>query len=240
MPNMQHCEIVVILDRSGSMENMAKDMRGGFNAFVAEQKKEPGECTLTLVQFDTQAIETVYTARPIAQVPLLVLEPRAGTPLNDAIGQTINSVGARFAALPEDGRPGKVLVLIITDGEENSSREFTRPQIKAMVERQIKDYQWQFVYLGANVDEFREAASYGIGAASTAGYTGQTVNAAFSGTSDSAKLFRSANYGASFSYTDDQKSQMKPGATKPTASTPAGGDATGPHVSNLPKPSIVP
>src|SRR5580765_28629 len=126
------CEVVVLLDRSGSMSSIKKEMEGGFDQFVKEQRAVPGICVLTLVQFDSQGIDTVHEAKPIADVPALDLAPRGLTPLLDAVGQTITKTKARWDAK----KFSKLLFLVITDGQENASREFKKDQIKKLVEDQ--------------------------------------------------------------------------------------------------------
>jgi len=116
MTDQNMCEIVVILDRSGSMASVREAMQEGFNGFIAAQQRVPGRCAVTLVQFDSQATETIYEARPIHLVPALHLEPRGGTPLLDAIGSTIASVGDRLLRTTEWLRPGRVLNIAPTVG----------------------------------------------------------------------------------------------------------------------------
>ena len=144
------------LDRSGSMNTIVDDTVGGFDAFIAEQRRVTeggaGECRVTLAQFD-DAYEEVYADRPIADVPSLILQPRGTTALLDSIGRlVIDRSGKRLAALPEDQRPGTVIVGIMTDGLENASREWSHPQVKQLIEKQTSDYQWQFLQLGADQD----------------------------------------------------------------------------------------
>src|SRR6476620_7328202 len=124
-------DVTVILDRSGSMEAIASDVIGGFNQFLAEQQRHPGDCRLTLVQFDDR-YEVLYLARPIADAARLTadtFEPRGSTALLDAIGRTIDATGARLAALPEAERPNRVLLAIVTDGQENASVHYTRDRV---------------------------------------------------------------------------------------------------------------
>lgn len=164
---MDRTAIMVVLDRSGSMASISDDVRGGFDAFVAEQRKEPGEATLTLVQFDT-AYEVVYINRPLAEVPPLVHVPRGSTALLDALGRGIVELGEALAKVDEADRPGRVIVVVMTDGHENASREYSRERIAAMVKEQRETYSWEFVFTGANVDAFAEAR--GLGIAHAAGY----------------------------------------------------------------------
>lgn len=154
-------EIVIIMDRSGSMMMIRNDMEGGLKSFLEDQKKLDGECKITFARFDDK-YELVFEDRDINEVGELQLEPRGLTALYDAIGKTVNSVGARLAATPESERPSTVLVQIITDGLENASREFTADAIKTMITRQQSVYNWQFVYLGANQDAFDVAHHIGI------------------------------------------------------------------------------
>lgn len=157
-------EIIVVMDKSGSMDMRRSDAIGGFNSFLADQKKEPGEANLTLVLFDT-----TYSI-PIKGVPIRdvvplnedTYRPGGNTALNDALARAIVETGARLAAVPEEARPNKVICVIITDGEENSSVEHTKRQVKEMVEHQESKYDWVFIYLGVGVDAFAEARGLGV------------------------------------------------------------------------------
>ncbi len=143
-------EIVAILDRSGSMQNLRTDTIGGFNSFIAEQKKAEGKAVLTLVQFD-DLYQIDYEGKDINDVADLdetTYVPRGSTALLDAVGRTINAVGSRLAKLPEDQRPGQVIFLVITDGQENTSREFQAEKVKEMVKHQTDTYQWSFIFMG--------------------------------------------------------------------------------------------
>lgn len=145
--------ISVILDRTGSMSSIREDTIGGFNSFLAQQQSATACTTLTLVQFDSQdPFEVVHQFAPIAQVPPLTPEtyvPRSQTPLHDAIGRGIIDLGARLAALPAATRPERVVFVIVTDGHENASREFTGAQVRGMIETHRKAG-WQFVFLSAD------------------------------------------------------------------------------------------
>ena len=157
-------EIVFVIDESGSMFDLTSDTIGGFNSLIAKQKEEPGEAKITLVLF-SDSYRTVYNAQDVNTVPNLdhhSYRPGGCTALLDALGDTINQVGIRLAATPENERPGKVLFVIITDGYENASNEFTKSKVKEMIEHQKGKYSWQFMFLGANMDAVSEAATYGI------------------------------------------------------------------------------
>jgi uncharacterized protein YegL len=157
-------EIAVILDRSGSMEKIAADTIGGFNTFLKKQQAEPGEAHLTLVQFDHEYLVTVPAAdiQHVAPLTTSTYVPRGSTALLDAMGRTIDGLGARLAHMPKALRPDHVIVAVITDGEENASTTCTREQVFAKVRHQEATYQWQFVYLGANQDAIAVGRELGI------------------------------------------------------------------------------
>ena len=167
-PHLTH--LYFLLDRSGSMNSIVEDTVGGFDAFIAEQRETPGECRVTLAQFD-DAYEEVYADCPIADVPSLVLQPRGTTALLDSVARIVLDAGKRLAALPEDQRPGTVIVGIMTDGLENASREWSHPQVKQLIETQTRDYQWQFLYLGADQDAIEEGAKMGFAAGKSMRYS---------------------------------------------------------------------
>lgn len=155
--------ITVVLDRSGSMASIAKDMQGGFDQFIADQKALPGKCAVTLLQFDSKH-ETVYENLPIAKVPPLSLIPRGGTALLDAIGRGI--------ALTKAAKADKTIMVIITDGNENQSHECTRELIvKQIAELGVGKDAWAFVFLGANQDSIATARGLGIHASNALNYT---------------------------------------------------------------------
>lgn len=160
-------EVAVVLDRSGSMEEIRSDAMGSFNAFLARQKSGAGELRLTLVLFNHE-LETAYAAVPIATVPPLdeaTYVPGGSTAMLDALGRTIDELGARLAATPEAERPGKVLVAVITDGLENASRDYSFRQVRHRVRRQREKYDWEFLFLAANQDAVLEGAKIAIPAA---------------------------------------------------------------------------
>jgi uncharacterized protein YegL len=157
-------EMVFILDRSGSMMHLTDDTIGGFNSMIENQKKEEGEAFVTTVLFDDQ-YELLHDHIDIKEIqPITTNEyyARGMTALLDAVGKTINSIGSRLSATPEDERPDKVIFVITTDGMENASREFAKSTVKEMIEHQQNKYSWTFMFLGANMDAVGEAASLGI------------------------------------------------------------------------------
>ncbi|WP_148613865.1 vWA domain-containing protein [Nocardioides rubriscoriae] len=158
-----------LLDRSGSMQTIKSDIEGGFAAFVDEQRQAPGACRVTLAQFDDE-YDVVYADRDVADVPPLDLRPRNMTALHDAMGRMITDAGTGLARLPEDQRPGTVIVAIMTDGLENASKEWTGPAIKTLVEQQTQQWGWQFMYMGADQDAVEVGASLGVPAAQSMTY----------------------------------------------------------------------
>lgn len=195
-----------ILDRSGSMESIKKDTIGGFNAFLQAQKAAPGEATMTVVQFDTQdAYEVITDRKPISEAKELTsstFTPRAGTPLYDAIGRGINELGKQLSDLPEDQRPEKVAFVILTDGEENSSKEFVQAKVLEMIKHQTEKYSWQFMFLGANIDAINVAKGIGIAAQSALTFAPNAIGttSAYAGVARVMTCYRSAAPGAQLAF----------------------------------------
>jgi uncharacterized protein YegL len=157
-------ELVFILDKSGSMSGLEADTIGGYNSMLAKQKAVDGECYITTVLFDNN-YELLHDRIDIKAVsPITDKEYQVGgsTALLDAIGRTINKIGNAQKHTAEDYRAEKVMFVIITDGEENSSREYTAEKIKAQIERQKEKYGWEFIFLGANIDAVQTAGRFGI------------------------------------------------------------------------------
>lgn len=171
--NNKLTHVAFIIDKSGSMAPYQKDTIGGFNRMIADQRKTGNRVEVTLVTFDTEH-RMVFKALDVEHVKDLseaTYAPSGGTALLDAVGITIDKLGKHFAGLSESRRPGKVLFVIITDGEENSSRKFTKAQVQEKVKHQTEKYSWAFTYIGANVDAFHEAQSLGLTRGCSVGYT---------------------------------------------------------------------
>lgn len=158
--------IVILLDRSGSMQSIASDVIGGYNQFLAEQQSNGGDARVTFVQFDSQdPQEVVVAGAPISEVVPLsaaTFVPRAGTPLLDATGRLIARVSANEAARVDAGLPAEdILFVSITDGEENESSEFSLERIRALVaEKQAAG--WTFAFLSAALDAYGDATRMGV------------------------------------------------------------------------------
>ena len=183
-------EIVLIVDRSGSMHSMRDDAEGGLKAFLEDQRDAPGEARLTLVLFDDR-YEVVHDGADLAGLPTDVrLEPRGATALFDAVGRTIDRVGEQLAATPEPERPGAVLVCVVTDGQENASSDYTAGRVREMVTHQERKYGWQFTFLGAGPEVFAQGA--GMGFDPSAGAAFEDAGAALRAASGKAKRVRAA------------------------------------------------
>ncbi|MDO4543099.1 MAG: vWA domain-containing protein [Clostridia bacterium] len=157
-------DLVFILDRSGSMSGLESDTIGGFNSMIQKQRKVEGECRITTVLFDDK-IEFLHDRVDLNKVKKLTEREyyvRGCTALLDAIGLTLSRMGsAQKYAIPE-ARAEKVMVVIITDGMENSSREYSLSEVRNMIERQRDKYGWEIIFLGANIDAVRTARDFGI------------------------------------------------------------------------------
>lgn len=154
-------EIAYVLDRSGSMQLLQEAAISGFNQFLTTQLDVPGDANLTLVLFDDDYL-VPHSARPIQNVPKLnarTFVPRGSTALLDAIGRTIEETDRRLAAIPEPEQPGKVIIAIFTDGEENSSRRYTHRQISDLIRKFRNEKQWKFLFLAANQDAIATATA---------------------------------------------------------------------------------
>lgn len=159
-------EIVCVIDKSSSMEAIEKDAVAGFNKFIKSQKEEAGQAAITVVLFDTD-YKYLYFGTDIQNVKRLTRKsyvPSGMTALLDAVGKTIDDVGVRLSDIPENERPERVIFAILTDGEENSSKEYTRQQVFNKIKLQTDVYKWQFVFLAANQDAITSAELIGIDA----------------------------------------------------------------------------
>ena len=160
--NKDYTHITVVLDHSGSMASIQKQTVDGFNEFIAQQQQLEGKCTVSNYKF-SNGVTDVYEMLPIQVVKNMErLELDGMTPLYDGIGRAITRTGNLLAELDEIDRPSKVIVAIMTDGGENSSRTYTLAKIKEMIEHQEKKYNWQFLFMGANQDAVLTAGSMGI------------------------------------------------------------------------------
>lgn len=184
-------ELVVIIDSSTSMGKCRGEAQPAINAFIKDQANDGTDTTFTLVEFNT-LVNTIHNRVKLDKdnVPEYVLRPRGMTALYDAIGQTVDKVGDSLAAMNEADRPNKVVVMIMTDGEENDSKEFTASKVKEMVQHQESVYNWKFIYLGANQDAFAVGNTIGTSVVRTSNYDVQNFAGACSANSEVIRLWK--------------------------------------------------
>lgn len=205
---MTAVHITFLLDRSGSMNKIKNDVVGGFNGFLSDQQAQPGDCRLTMVQFDSQGFDHMHVATPIKDVKRMELsdfQPRGGTPLYDSIAKAIREAEAREKT--KTANPEAQLLVIFTDGEENQSREFNGEEGRRRIFEMIESKQgqgWIITYLGANQDAYAVGASMGV-------MKGATQN------------FAPDSYGVAATYASVSK------ATSNMRSTYAGGQSLSPE-----------
>ena len=175
-------EIVFILDRSGSMSGRERDVVGGFNKMLADQRKAKGECFVSTVLFDGVS-EVLHNRVPIARIEPLTEElytVRGSTAYYDALGRAIRHHVLVQRHLPEDLRAGKVVFVVMTDGCENASREFGSRQLRDLVRMEQDKWGWEFVFLGAGIDAIQAAADIGIEADRAVNFVADSVGIATS------------------------------------------------------------
>jgi uncharacterized protein YegL len=205
-----YTHIVLLIDRSGSMESIKSDMEGGLKTFLEEQKKEVGDCTITAAQFDTY-YDLLYSMTDIRQIQEIKIEPRGATALLDSMYRLIQQAGKELDTLPEESKPSKVLFVTITDGEENSSREITNRQLNKLIRQQEDVYSWDFVYVGANQDAFAVGQKLGVKANSNLDFIASEdgVKNMYSDLSKATSRFR--NSFERFGFTDEEQAKAKKG-----------------------------
>lgn len=211
-------DITIILDRSGSMDAVKSDTIGGFNSFLSDQQKVEGEASLSLVQFDDQ-YEVVYLDKDINSADRLTdftFQPRGSTALFDAVGRTINAVGQRLASLPEAERPDKVLLVVMTDGFENASREFNAAKISEMINHQRDAYKWEFMFIGANQDAVLSAREIGIPASAALTYAANAegTEVAFNMVASKIKNYRVSSSAEALQFNDEDRERQKKAGAK--------------------------
>jgi hypothetical protein len=216
--------LIFVIDRSGSMATIRDDMIGGFNTFIKTQKDAKlGDCKVFAYKFDN-IYEAMFEDVDLNDVPQLDRTnyvPRDMTALYDAVATTIDNMGARLAAMKEEDRPEKVLVVTITDGEENASRKFNQQNVADRIKTQREQFNWDFAYIGANQDSWQVGSSIGYQAGTTLDYVADSGGTAFA----FQKLCAStSNYrgtkGAKFAFTpddDDKKAASTKSKSKKVA-----------------------
>lgn len=173
-------EIVFILDRRGSMSGLESDTIGGFNSMIAKQQKEEGEAIVSTVLFDDET-DVIHDRVAIGEVKKLTEEDyyvRGCTALLDAVGGAIHHIGNVHKYAREEDRPAKTLFVITTDGLENASRHYSFKDVKKLIKRQQEKYNWEFLFLGANIDAIEVAGNMGISRDRAANYNCDEVGTA--------------------------------------------------------------
>jgi hypothetical protein len=206
-PNYTH--IHMLFDRSGSMSGHEADVEGWYKTFIEGLRAQPGDCTVSAAQFDTQGYETTIEWATLQTAPNeFKLYPRGGTPLLDSVAKSIHQLGERLSAMKEEDRPSKVIVVVQTDGEENASVEYTKEKLKVLVKEQTETYSWEFMFLGANIDAFGEAEAMGMRAATTANF-GQTTKGYTTSAAVMSAAVNRSRIGQSLAYTSLEKRTLE-------------------------------
>ena len=169
MTNSDLTLIAALLDRSGSMANCKKATESGFDELIAAHRAQPGKAVVTLAMFDDQ-YDDVYSNVPIAEISGLSLVPRNRTAMLDAVGRFVTDIGEQLAGQDEANRPGTVICLIMTDGYENASEEWTWDGVKALITKQREQFDWSFVFIGANIDAVEVGGRMGVPRATSMTY----------------------------------------------------------------------
>jgi len=192
--NKKYVNIIAILDRSGSMSSIIDDAIGGFNTFLENQKSIKGLANMSIMLFDTQFdIITdklkIQDVLPFTKKPYV---PRGGTSLYDAIGKTIDGEIENLSTLPKKERPEKTLCVILTDGEENSSREYHKEKINKMINDMRENFNWEFLFLAANQDACLTAEGLGISKGNSLDFsaTADGVQVAYTSMSNATTMYR--------------------------------------------------
>lgn len=175
----QTTELVMILDRSGSMSGLEADTIGGYNSMIAKQKETLGRVLVSTVLFDHET-QVLYDRVPLDKVPVMTDRDyftRGSTALLDAVGGAISHIRRVQKQMNPADVPEKTIFVITTDGYENASYEYSYAQVKQMVEAQ-KACGWEFIFLGANIDAIDVASRFGISADRAANYNSDHVGTA--------------------------------------------------------------
>lgn len=209
MTDSNYTHILAIVDRSGSMAGSANRMTAALNEFFGSQAELEGKCLVDYVQFDT-VYEKVYEDTDVADAEAFIVA-RGGTALLDAIGRGTNELGSKLRRLKDVHRPGKVLVVVVTDGHENSSREWTAEAVKQLIRQQEDTYKWEYLFLGANIDAVAVGADYGFKYDNTIQFNihdDMAVGATSAAISNYATTYRGGGKGA-FSEEERKKANKK-------------------------------
>ena len=196
--NLLH--ICFVLDESGSMYNSVDDVIGGFQKLIDEQKGEKnGECIISLYRFSS-TVKKDYIGKPVNEIPKLYYSPGGCTAMNDGVGTAIDEIGKWLSDMNESERPSKNIIVIMTDGQENASKEYNFDTVKAKIKHQEEKYSWTFVYMGTNLQDLKDANRLGIKMRSVS--DSRNIAANYSHIDTYAKALRSSTNAASVAAAD--------------------------------------
>lgn len=211
--------VAFVLDESGSMSSFRSDTIGGVNSFVDSQKKDKDDTFISVTTFEGGRIKEVYNRVHVNSFPIFSekdYSPLGNTNLLDAIGNTINRINRELSNIPENERPS-IIVQVMTDGHENSSREYDRSKIKSLVEECQKN-DWIFTFVGANIDSVTTSTSLGFNAAGASNYSTSNTTETFQVMADSVTRMKSMRsmglsnhdiYATGAIYSADEKARME-------------------------------
>lgn len=154
--------LVFIIDESGSMSSSVNDVIGGFNSVIEKQKEiKDGKCTVSLYRFSSNVTKE-FVGKDINEIPIFEYYPGGMTALYDGTGTAIDEIGKWLSEMKEEDRPSKTMVVIMTDGEENNSHEYSASKVKEMIKHQEEKYSWEFVYMGFDLRDINDAKTLGF------------------------------------------------------------------------------
>jgi hypothetical protein len=219
MTNPNRTHLTVVVDRTGSMHSLAEEATASVRNFIKEQAEQPGDCDLLFADFDSQEpFRTVYDG-PCRDFDIATwrLAPRNMTPLHDAIGMGITRTGQRLAEMAEDDRPGHVIFVVVTDGGENSSREYDLPTVTEMIKNHEDQWKWTFVFLATGLDAFNASQAYVgtqmVGHTTRSAATGQAYGQTMSFASAAVAATRAGDEDVNYSATVDEDGNVTEGTT---------------------------
>ncbi|WP_436926015.1 vWA domain-containing protein [Halosimplex amylolyticum] len=200
--------VTFVLDSSGSMSTIREDTIGGYNTFLKDQQDEDGTATVSLYDFNTH-VDLVYETSPIEEAPELGNDnytPSGQTALHDAIYRAVTEMADHFAAMDVEERPDNTIVVILTDGKENAS-ETPQARVREQIEYRQKEFNWEFLFIGANQDAALTAGGMGIDAdhSLNMAHSGEGAEAAYESTSDRISNSRREGTTGEFNATDRDK-----------------------------------
>ena len=205
-----YTHIGILLDASSSMYSIQTDIIGGYNKLIDEQKLEKGDLTVSIAQFaGPGTFKVISDMKKISEVEALTTSnyvPNGNTALMDAATKFITDIGNKLSSLSEAEKPEKVLITLITDGEENASIESTKASLANLIKHQEEKYNWQFAFIGANQDSFAESSKIGI-TRNSVNYSADVlgVNKMFKGMSSKMSSYRGGDITFELSQEDIDK-----------------------------------